>query len=53
MVVADIHPENWKTIREIAIQEGVSLSEWFPQEHQINLAKSKKSDIVETLHKNA
>jgi hypothetical protein len=50
-VVADLLPERWKTIREIAVQEEISLSEWFPQEHEINLAKSKKSDIVETLHK--
>jgi len=53
MVVADLLPESWKTIREIAIQERVSLSEWFPQEHEINLAKTKKSDIVETLNKSA
>ena len=52
-VVADLLPESWKTIREIAIQERVCLSEWFPQEHEINLAKSPKSDIVETLHKSA
>ncbi|HTR40305.1 MAG TPA: hypothetical protein VMH87_01645 [Pseudomonadales bacterium] len=51
IVVADLLPENWKTIREIAIREGVHLSEWFPQEHEINLAKSNKSDIVETLQK--
>jgi UDP-N-acetylmuramyl pentapeptide phosphotransferase/UDP-N-acetylglucosamine-1-phosphate transferase len=53
MVVADLLPENWQVIREIAVQEGVRLSEWFPQEHEINLAKSPKTDIVETLNKNA
>ena len=51
IVVADLLPETWKTIREIAQQEGVRLSEWFPQEHEISLTKAKKSDIVETLQK--
>jgi UDP-N-acetylmuramyl pentapeptide phosphotransferase/UDP-N-acetylglucosamine-1-phosphate transferase len=53
IVVADLLPENWQVIRDIAVQQGVHLSEWFPQEHEINLVKSKKSDIVETLNKNA
>jgi UDP-GlcNAc:undecaprenyl-phosphate/decaprenyl-phosphate GlcNAc-1-phosphate transferase len=51
IVVADLLPESWKIVREIAQQEGIRLSEWFPQEHEINLTKAKKTDIVETLQK--
>lgn len=50
IVVADLRPESWKTVREIALHEGIHLSEWFPQEHEISLTKSKKMDIVEALH---
>jgi UDP-GlcNAc:undecaprenyl-phosphate/decaprenyl-phosphate GlcNAc-1-phosphate transferase len=53
IVVADLRPESWKTIREIAAQEGIHLSEWFPQEHEISLTKAKKADIVEALHKSS
>ncbi len=53
IVVADLLPESWKNVREIAIREGVHLSEWIPQEHEINLTKAKKADIVEALHKSS
>jgi len=51
IVVADLLPESWQAVREIAVQERIQLSEWIPQEHEINLTKSKKSDIVETVAK--
>jgi UDP-GlcNAc:undecaprenyl-phosphate/decaprenyl-phosphate GlcNAc-1-phosphate transferase len=53
IVVADLLPESWKTVREIATREGVHLSEWIPQEHEINLTKTKKPDIVGALHKSS
>jgi UDP-N-acetylmuramyl pentapeptide phosphotransferase/UDP-N-acetylglucosamine-1-phosphate transferase len=52
IVVADLLPESWNVVREIAVRERIRLSEWFPQEHEINLTKPKKTDIVEALHKN-
>jgi UDP-N-acetylmuramyl pentapeptide phosphotransferase/UDP-N-acetylglucosamine-1-phosphate transferase len=51
IVVADLLPESWSAVREIAAREGIHLCEWLPQEHEINLTKSKKTSIVETLHK--
>lgn len=53
IVVADLLPESWKTVREIVTREGVHLSEWIPQEHEINLTKTKRPDIVEALHKSS
>jgi FlaA1/EpsC-like NDP-sugar epimerase len=53
IVVADLLPDSWKAIREIAMREGIHLSEWFPQEHEIRLTTPQKKDIVEPLHKSS
>ena len=53
IVVADLQPENWKVIREIAVNEGIHLAEWLPQEHEIRLTTPPKADIVGALHKSS
>jgi UDP-GlcNAc:undecaprenyl-phosphate/decaprenyl-phosphate GlcNAc-1-phosphate transferase len=53
IIVADIRPENLKTIREIAAPENVHLSEWTPQEHEIYLTMPQKNETMEALHKSA
>jgi len=50
IIVADLQPENWKAVREIAAREAILLSEWFPQEHEIYLTNPQKTDIVDSLH---
>ena len=52
IVVADLLPESWKSVREITTQEGIHLTEWFPQEHEIRLPKPQKTDTTQALHKN-
>lgn len=47
IVAADLRPESWKAVREIALREGVHLSEWIPQEHEICLTRSEKKDMME------
>ena len=51
IVVADLLPESLKAVREIAAREGICLSEWFPQEHEIYLTTPQKTDKMEALHK--
>jgi hypothetical protein len=51
IVVADLLPESWKNVREVTTQEGIHLTEWFPQEHEIRLAKPQKTDTTQALHK--
>lgn len=38
IIVADLSPENRATVKEMAAQSGVQLTEWYPEEHQVKLA---------------
>lgn len=51
IVVADLSPENWKILHEMASHADIHLSEWFPQEHEIYLASPQKTDTMEALPK--
>lgn len=51
IIVADLLPENRDTVREIALKEGIHLSEWSSGENEIYLTTPPKRDIVEVLHK--
>jgi UDP-GlcNAc:undecaprenyl-phosphate/decaprenyl-phosphate GlcNAc-1-phosphate transferase len=49
VVVADLLPENWVRIREIATLKGVHLSEWFSEEYEIRLVAPQKMEITESV----
>jgi len=53
IVVADLLPETCKAVREITAREGIHLSEWSPQEHEIHMATTQKIGTMETLHKSS
>jgi hypothetical protein len=44
-----LRPENRKAVIEIAGREGIHLSEWFPEEHEIGMTTSSKTNILPAL----
>lgn len=52
IIIADLLPENRNIVREIAGREGIHLSEWFPEEHNIEVIMPEKTG-KEALHNNS
>ncbi|HEY1662558.1 MAG TPA: hypothetical protein VGI03_09085 [Verrucomicrobiae bacterium] len=53
IIIADLLPENRNLVSEIAVRGKIHLSEWVPEEHEIDLTASADTGIMEVLDKNS
>jgi UDP-GlcNAc:undecaprenyl-phosphate/decaprenyl-phosphate GlcNAc-1-phosphate transferase len=53
IIIADLRPENQKAVGEIAAREGIHLSEWFPEEHEIDMTTPFKTNMMRALDENS